>query len=122
MLIPSQIIITHVRPSYWLPGLEVIWGILTGVLALSHNAKMIYAVRSASNWESSSVVVRALTTSSLPAAFIGFCEASAYPGSITVRISFPLRPPHLLTDPALSPSLSAASHVVVHAPGACQAR
>ncbi|EEB95405.1 hypothetical protein MPER_05630 [Moniliophthora perniciosa FA553] len=30
MLIPSQIIMTHVRPSYWLPLLELVWGILTG--------------------------------------------------------------------------------------------
>lgn len=26
MLIPSQIILTYVRPSFWLPGLEVAWG------------------------------------------------------------------------------------------------
>lgn len=26
---PSQIIITRVRPSLWLPGLEFMWGVLT---------------------------------------------------------------------------------------------
>lgn len=26
---PSQIVMTRVRPSTWLPSLELIWGILT---------------------------------------------------------------------------------------------
>lgn len=30
MLIPSQIILTWVRPSFWLSGLEVAWGVMTG--------------------------------------------------------------------------------------------
>ncbi|KAI7534525.1 hypothetical protein KC317_g18929, partial [Hortaea werneckii] len=31
MLVPSQIIMTWVRPSLWLPGLEICWGVLTGL-------------------------------------------------------------------------------------------
>lgn len=59
MLIPSQIIITRVRPSLWLPGLEISWGILTGLIAACSSAKQIYAIRT----------------------FLGVCESSAYPGS-----------------------------------------
>ncbi|KAL0572107.1 hypothetical protein V5O48_009860 [Marasmius crinis-equi] len=62
MLIPSQIIMTYVRPSYWLPGLELVWGILTGVVATTHNASQIYAIRT----------------------FIGLCESSAWPGMMTL--------------------------------------
>ncbi|KAL0575099.1 hypothetical protein V5O48_006875 [Marasmius crinis-equi] len=72
MLIPSQIILTpsdlatvtiqHVRPSYWPPGLELIWGILTGVVATANNATQIYAIR----------------------IFIGLCESSAWPGMMTL--------------------------------------
>lgn len=31
-LIPSQLILTRVRPKYWLPPLEIAWGIMTGEL------------------------------------------------------------------------------------------
>jgi hypothetical protein len=65
MLIPSQIIITYVRPSIWLPALELIWGLFTGLLALSKNAQTIYALRF----------------------LIGFCEASAYPGTAVLLMS-----------------------------------
>ncbi|KAJ7769037.1 putative allantoate permease [Mycena olivaceomarginata] len=58
MLIPSQIIMTYVRPSLWLPFLELIWGMLTGLIATAHTAKQIYVLR----------------------AFIGICESSAWPG------------------------------------------
>lgn len=62
MLIPSQVILTHVRPSYWLPGLEITWGILTGLLAMVTNAKQIFAIR----------------------VFLGLCESSAWPGMMTL--------------------------------------
>lgn len=76
MLIPSQIILTYVRPSFWLPGLEVIWGIITGLMAISTNAKQVYILR----------------------VFLGLCESSAWPGMITllstsdhsIRIKLPL--------------------------------
>ncbi|TVY84692.1 Pantothenate transporter liz1 [Lachnellula suecica] len=62
MLIPSQIILTYVRPSYWLPGLEVLWGLMTGLIATTHNAKQVYVLR----------------------VFLGLCESSAWPGMITL--------------------------------------
>ncbi|KAH7141478.1 major facilitator superfamily domain-containing protein [Dactylonectria estremocensis] len=62
MLIPSQIIMTYVRPSLWLPGLEIIWGVITGLIAIVHNSKQIYALRF----------------------FLGFLESSAWPGMITL--------------------------------------
>lgn len=61
---------SRLRPSIWMPTTErksrsravltaVIWGILTGVLAASKNAQMIYGVRF----------------------LIGFAEGTAWPGS-----------------------------------------
>ncbi|GME35087.1 putative transporter SEO1 [Neofusicoccum parvum] len=62
MLIPSQIIMTYVRPSWWLPGLEVVWGLITGLVAIAHNAKQVYVLRF----------------------FLGLCECSAWPGMMTL--------------------------------------
>lgn len=62
MLIPSQVIMTWVRPSWWLPGLEIAWGIVTGLIALCHNAKQIYVLR----------------------VFLGIFESSAWPGMMTL--------------------------------------
>ncbi|PVH72913.1 putative allantoate permease [Cadophora sp. DSE1049] len=62
MLIPSQIILTYVRPSYWLSGLELLWGMMTGLIALAKNAKQVYVLR----------------------AFLGLCESSAWPGMMTL--------------------------------------
>lgn len=62
MLIPSQIILTYVRPSYWLSGLEITWGILTGLIATTHSANQVYAIRF----------------------FLGLCESSAWPGMMTL--------------------------------------
>lgn len=45
MLIPSQIILTWVRPSFWLPGLEVAWGVMTGLMAMVTSAKQVYIIR-----------------------------------------------------------------------------
>ncbi len=66
MLIPSQIILTHVRPSIWLPGLEIAWGIMTGFLALVQNANQVYVLRF----------------------FIGLFESSAWPGMMTLFSEF----------------------------------
>ena len=68
MLIPSQVILTHVRPSYWLPCLEITWGILTGLIATTHSAKQVYAIR----------------------AFLGLCESSAWPGMMTLLSEYSL--------------------------------
>ncbi|KAJ5559064.1 Major facilitator superfamily domain general substrate transporter [Penicillium sp. DV-2018c] len=62
MLIPSQIILTYVRPSYWLPGLEICWGVLTGLIAMTTHAKQVYVLR----------------------VFLGLCESSAWPGMMTL--------------------------------------
>ncbi|CAK1363658.1 Pantothenate transporter liz1 [Cercospora beticola] len=62
MLIPSQIILTHVRPSFWLPGLEIGWGILTGLMATVTSAKQVYIIR----------------------VFLGAFESSAWPGMMTL--------------------------------------
>lgn len=75
MLIPSQIIITYVRPSYWLPGLEIGWGLVTGLIALSQNAKQIYALR----------------------VLLGLFESSAWPGMMTL---FSKRPSIMVQYPA----------------------
>ena len=69
MLIPSQIILTHVRPSTWLPALEIAWGIMTGFLALVQNANQVYALRF----------------------FIGLFESSAWPGMMTLFSRLHLR-------------------------------
>jgi hypothetical protein len=68
MLIPSQIVLTYIRPSYWLSGLEITWGILTGLLATTKNARQIYIIR----------------------AFLGLCESSAWPGMMTLLSKLPL--------------------------------
>lgn len=65
-LIPSQIIITRVRPSLWLPLLEFGWGVLTLSLFKVHDAKQVYAIR----------------------AFMGAFEASAYPGALMLLMSW----------------------------------
>ena len=62
MLIPSQIIMTYVRPSYWLSGLEIGWGVLTGLMATVRSARQVYVLR----------------------VFLGLCESSAWPGMITL--------------------------------------
>lgn len=62
MLIPSQVILTYVRPSFWLPGLEVAWGVMTGLMAMTTSAKQVYIIR----------------------VFLGLCESSAWPGMITL--------------------------------------
>ncbi|KAK9802424.1 putative Major facilitator superfamily transporter [Seiridium cardinale] len=62
MLIPSQVILTFVRPSYWLPSLEVCWGVITGLIAITQHANQVYILR----------------------VFLGLCESSAWPGMMTL--------------------------------------
>lgn len=68
MLIPSQVIMTWVRPSWWLPGLEIAWGVMTGLIALCQNAKQVYVLR----------------------VFLGLFESSAWPGMMTLFSKWPL--------------------------------
>lgn len=65
-MVPSVLIMMRVRPSLWLPSLEVIWGILTGCMAATSNVKQMYALR----W------------------LIGTCEASAWPGMTVLLLSW----------------------------------
>lgn len=44
-MIPSQIIITKTRPSYWLPAAEVVWAIITFCFAAVKTVKQVYAMR-----------------------------------------------------------------------------
>lgn len=62
MLIPSQVILTYVRPSFWLTGLEIGWGVLTGLMAMVTSAKQVYIIR----------------------VFLGAMESSAWPGMMTL--------------------------------------
>ncbi len=54
--------LTYVRPSYWLPGLELAWGVITGLIALAQNATHVYVLRF----------------------FLGIFESSAWPGMMTI--------------------------------------
>ncbi|GMK56362.1 hypothetical protein CspeluHIS016_0302020 [Cutaneotrichosporon spelunceum] len=65
-LIPSQVFITYFRPSLWLPGLELMWGIFTGLIAVCKTAEPIYGLR----------------------ALIGLAESSAYPGTVTILMAW----------------------------------
>lgn len=71
MLVPSQVILTYVRPSIWLPGLEICWGVITGLIAITTSAKQVYILR----------------------VFLGLCESSAWPGMMTLFSTWPFRSP-----------------------------
>ncbi|KAH4204680.1 hypothetical protein HBI95_148000 [Parastagonospora nodorum] len=43
--IPSNIILTRVKPSIWIPAMELTWAVLTFCLAKANNAETIYAIR-----------------------------------------------------------------------------
>ncbi|KAL1636281.1 hypothetical protein SLS56_001261 [Neofusicoccum ribis] len=60
--LPSQLVMTKVRPSIWLPTLEIIWSVLVMGMAGAKNVETVYVLRF----------------------FIGFLEASAYPGIMTI--------------------------------------
>ncbi|KAJ5594390.1 uncharacterized protein N7459_000598 [Penicillium hispanicum] len=60
--IPSQLVLTKIRPSIWLPALELLWSVFVMAEAGAKDAKTIFALRF----------------------FIGLFEASAYPGIITL--------------------------------------
>lgn len=60
--VPSQIALTYVRPSIWLPSLELLWGFLVMAMAGAKNIETMYALRF----------------------FSGLLEASAYPGIMTL--------------------------------------
>ncbi|OAQ59319.1 MFS transporter Liz1/Seo1 [Pochonia chlamydosporia 170] len=43
--IPSNMVITRVRPSIWIPTCEVIWSVLTIIMAKCTNVNQMYAIR-----------------------------------------------------------------------------
>ncbi|TIB37589.1 hypothetical protein E3P86_02129 [Wallemia ichthyophaga] len=53
-----------IRVSYWIPGLELIWGIATALIAVANDAKTIYGLRF----------------------LIGLCEASSYAGLMSLIV------------------------------------
>lgn len=56
--IPSNMILTRIRPSVWIPSMEILWTILTFSLSRCNTAKQIYIVRF----------------------FVGLAEGAFYPG------------------------------------------
>ncbi|KAI7085846.1 major facilitator superfamily transporter [Hortaea werneckii] len=64
--VPSILTITRVRPSLWLPSLELCWGVLTGCMAAARSVPPMYVLR----W------------------LIGMCEASAWPGTTALLLSW----------------------------------
>ncbi|KAI7706709.1 major facilitator superfamily transporter [Hortaea werneckii] len=64
--VPSILMITRVRPSLWLPSLELCWGVLTGCMAAASSVQPMYVLR----W------------------LIGMCEASAWPGTTALLLSW----------------------------------
>lgn len=54
--------ISRFRPSWWLPALELVWGVFTGCIAACKTSQPIYALR----------------------ALIGAAESSCYPGTVTM--------------------------------------
>ncbi|EEA22123.1 hypothetical protein EYB26_007787 [Talaromyces marneffei] len=43
--VPSQMILTRVRPSYWLPTCELLWSIVTFCFAAAQNVRDVFALR-----------------------------------------------------------------------------
>ncbi|TRM65269.1 major facilitator superfamily domain-containing protein [Schizophyllum amplum] len=43
--IPSNLLITRIRPSIWIPAMELIWSVLTMVLATTTNFSSVVAIR-----------------------------------------------------------------------------
>ncbi|TEA20509.1 Pantothenate transporter liz1 [Colletotrichum sidae] len=60
--LPSQLILTRIRPSMWLPSLELIWSIIVMGMAGAKNIQTMCALRF----------------------LVGLLEASAYPGIMTL--------------------------------------
>ncbi|KAL1665683.1 major facilitator superfamily domain-containing protein [Schizophyllum commune] len=60
--LPSQVMLSYVRPSIWLPTMELLWSVFVIGMAGAKNVKTMYALRF----------------------FVGLFEASAYPGIMTL--------------------------------------
>ncbi|RSH95487.1 hypothetical protein EHS25_000579 [Saitozyma podzolica] len=64
--ISSFLMNSIIRPSIWLPTLELFWGITTGCLAAAKNYQAVYGLRFV----------------------IGFCEGTAWPGTMILLLSW----------------------------------
>ncbi|KAI1084266.1 pantothenate transporter liz1 [Whalleya microplaca] len=60
--LPSQLVLTKIRPSIWLPSLEIVWSVIVIGMAGAKNISTLYALRF----------------------LVGLLEASAYPGIMTL--------------------------------------
>lgn len=58
--IPSNLILTRIRPRYWIPAMELLWGVLTFTLSRAQSARTIYIIRF----------------------FVGLAESTFYPGML----------------------------------------
>jgi hypothetical protein len=87
-LLPCQIILTKVKPNWWLPSMEMAWGVMTGeyqgpvslfgttsISALMLIAKPHSALMAAAKSVKMMYALRFL---------IGVFEASSYPGIVSV--------------------------------------
>lgn len=45
MQLPSNIFLAQMRPSWYLPGVMTIWGMLSALVGVTHNAGGLYALR-----------------------------------------------------------------------------
>lgn len=72
MQIPSNILLSNMRPSRYLPALEIIWCILTIAMACVQSVQGVYVIRF----------------------LLGLAEAGFYPG---VRAVFLFNKPHCIT-------------------------
>ncbi|KAF2629850.1 MFS general substrate transporter [Macroventuria anomochaeta] len=66
MQIPSNIFLTQIRPSLYLPCIMAVWGLLSLATGFVHNAAGLYATRF----------------------FLGFVEAAFYPGALFLLSSW----------------------------------
>lgn len=64
--VPTMLVITRVRPSYFLPGLELMWGILTALMATCRKVEQMYPLRF----------------------FVGTMEACCWPLTTTILLSW----------------------------------
>lgn len=56
--IPSNIVLTRIRPSIWIPAMEITWSVLTMLLSRCNSATQVYVLRF----------------------FVGLAESTFYPG------------------------------------------
>ncbi|KAI5812694.1 putative transporter [Pyronema omphalodes] len=89
-IIPSSLLLSTYRPSLLLPSLELIWGITTALMSVATSPTLIYISR----------------------LIIGLCEASSYPGTITILMNW-YTPSELSTRMALFGTSYPAANIFV---------